>query len=320
MVYYYLEEDEKRAAVSERIARLYPNRAETRIIMASEAWFAARWREALDDVQRAVSLDPRGTATLNFAVQYEFSLRRYDEVEALRRAIWEVSPPTDEMRWRQAIWRFIATGSTEAGDALLAAYSPDALRTDRRAVAFAAGWEYFKGDAAAFVRLWRESGANWRFSNEDSRFDQLSVAICLCKLGQREQALPLLVKSRDLLDVRLKGQPDNWLYLGDLALTHALLGESAAADRDLAKLRELAQTIKNLTYRVYIRMYEANVLGWMGRKAEAIDLVAANINQPAVSEIGRVPALRRSVSWWPLQGEPRFEALLADPKNNAPLF
>jgi hypothetical protein len=30
--------------------------------------------------------------------------------------------------------------------------------------------------------------------------------------------------------------------------------------------------------------------------------------------------LRRQISLWPLWDDPRFQALLADPRNNAPLF
>ncbi len=318
--YYSLEQEEERAKASEQIARLYPNRAETRIIMASEAWFAARWREALVDLEQAVTLDPRGLDTLNFALFYQLALRRYEKAEALWRVISGVRPLTEEKRWRQAINRFSQTGSVELGDALMATYTSEALHNDRRTVAYAASWYYLKGDAAAVIRLWQESGSNWRYSNQSSGFDLLSVATCYLKLGQRELALPLIRKNLDSLQAQLESQPDNWQARGDLALTHALLGETDAANRQLAKAETIARDLKNLTYRVNLQMYMACTLAWLGRKAESTDLIAATINQPAVYEIWRVQALRRSVHWWPLQGDPRFEALLDDPKNNAPLF
>ena len=320
LMYYYFDNVAERVKVSERIARLYPNRAETRIIMASEAWFGSRWQEALDEVRRAVRLDPRGLDTLNFAMVYLLALRRYDEGEALSRVAFEVHPPTPEMRFNHAFERFVATGSKAEGEALLAALSPEALRSDRRAIAFAGQWSYFQGDAATVIRLWQESGANWRFSNQDARYDLLSVATCYCKLGQRSLALPLLQKNRDLLQAQLANEPDHPLKWDDLALTLALLGEKDGADRALARLRDLIAATVNQTHKVNLQMDMACTLGWLGRKTEAINLVASTINRPALYYPARMHTLRHSVAWWPLQGDPRFDALVNDPKNNEPLF
>jgi len=318
--YYSVDQPAERAGVSERIAQLYPNRAETRVIMASEAWFGSRFREALDDVRLAVSLDPRGLDTLNYSIGYLSALRRYDEIEVLQRVVFEVHPPSLQLQWNAAYTSFTATGSVAQGDALVAKLTPEALRSDSNAVAVAAGWALFKGDATTIVRLWEQSGSKWRFNNQDPRYDLLSVALSCLKLGQPDRAQPLLERTRDLLRAQLDAAPNNGQRLSDFAFTVALLGDNAAADRALAKLREVISTTPNQTTRVNLMANEADTLAWMGRKTEAIDLLVSYINLPGVPIFSRVHALQRSIVWWPLQGDPRFEALIADPKNNAPLY
>jgi hypothetical protein len=60
-------------------------------------------------------------------------------------------------------------------------------------------------------------------------------------------------------------------------------------------------------------------LAALGRKGEALVEVAQMLRLP--NQLGlSVPVLRHSLSWKALQGDPRFEALLNDPKNNEPLF
>jgi len=317
---YAFDEVELRIKSSEQIAQLYPNHVETRLIKANEAWAAGRWREALDETEQALSLDPRGIETLNFALGYHLALRRYDQVEKLWRVIEGVRPLSEDMRWKQAMNRFTRSGSVQEGDALLASYSAEALRSDSRTVANAAFWNFWKGDAATMLRLWRESGTNWRFSNQYSGFDHLSVATCLMKQGQREEALPLLRKERERLMAQFEEHPDSWRAAGDLAVALALLGEVDAADRQLAKMADIAGSTKNRASRGNINMYMACVLAWLDRKTQAIDLFANNINEPGIYEIWRIHEVRHGVLWWPLQGDPRFEALLNDPKNNAPLF
>jgi len=131
----------------------------------------------LADVERAVSLDPRGLDTPHYALAYQQTLRRYDKVEALWQVIASVRPLSEEKRWLQAEFRFTQTGSLEPGEALLSTYSPEALRTDARTVAYASSWYYVMGgDAVALIRLWQESGPNWRYSNYYSGFDLWSVA------------------------------------------------------------------------------------------------------------------------------------------------
>jgi hypothetical protein len=57
-----------------------------------------------------------------------------------------------------------------------------------------------------------------------------------------------------------------------------------------------------------------------GRKELALAKLAEVIRLPTTPDFLREYSLRHAIIYWPLQGDPRFEALLSDPKNNVPLF
>jgi hypothetical protein len=70
----------------------------------------------------------------------------------------------------------------------------------------------------------------------------------------------------------------------------------------------------------------AFVYSWTGDKDRSIAEYARLLRIPvsvsyAVNENGlNVHEMKRCPAYAPLRGDPRFEALLNDPKNNAPLF
>jgi tetratricopeptide (TPR) repeat protein len=195
----------------------------------------------------------------------------------------------------------------------------EAIRTDPNAVWPRARWLFSTGDAAGVIRLWRESGPAWRFSTVTERLDLISVASSFLKLGQKDQAVPLLEKNRDRLLAQLASEPANIGKWCDLGSTYAQLGEKAEAQRVLAKCRELFAAKREGVENIGSLVDLAIILAWLGEKTAAFEILAKELRQPAVPNYANVHELERGVMWWPLQGDPRLEALVKDPLNNAPL-
>ncbi len=61
----------------------------------------------------------------------------------------------------------------------------------------------------------------------------------------------------------------------------------------------------------------AQALAWCGEKDRALAELARLLRTPFGENIH---GARLSLGWFPLRGDPRFQALVNDPKNNAPLF
>jgi hypothetical protein len=67
-----------------------------------------------------------------------------------------------------------------------------------------------------------------------------------------------------------------------------------------------------------IRLDRAGLLSWLGKRDAALAELTELFKYPVLD---LWPAeLRASVFTEPLHGDPRFEALLSDPRNTAPLF
>ncbi|HVU31994.1 MAG TPA: hypothetical protein VHE61_01070, partial [Opitutaceae bacterium] len=59
------------------------------------------------------------------------------------------------------------------------------------------------------------------------------------------------------------------------------------------------------------------VHAWAGDKEGAIMVATELLREPGAL---KVATLRYSPFWAPMRDDPRIQALIADPKNNAPLF
>ena len=69
-----------------------------------------------------------------------------------------------------------------------------------------------------------------------------------------------------------------------------------------------------------LRADQAFVHAWTGDKDSALAEYTRLFGIPVYSGEVNVHVMKHHPFFFPLQGDPRFEALLADPKNNQPLF
>jgi hypothetical protein len=97
----------------------------------------------------------------------------------------------------------------------------------------------------------------------------------------------------------------------------AVLGHDEEARREMDRAVELMPLSRDAFDGVSYAFFRASVLDWTGEKEQALAEYARLFRLPAAA-FGNVHEFR--VGYSTMHGDPRFEALLDDPKNNAQLF
>ena len=118
------------------------------------------------------------------------------------------------------------------------------------------------------------------------------------------------------LRARLAREPGNFRQIVFLAGMDALLGRKAEALRGVDQAVQLMPMSRDAVDGATYAYYRAITYDIAGEKEVALAEYARLLRVPG-SQV-RVHGLRRAYST--LHGDPRFEALLNDPQNNAPLF
>jgi adenylate cyclase len=303
------------AAQVHRILELFPGQAESLAAAASLAWAEKRWTDALAGYAQALALDPRGTDTLRALQSINLSLRRYRDAEAITQQLRELLPPAPIRLFQFALISYWAHGSTQEVEGLLAQFTPEQKLSDPDVIVAQAQWAFARGEARDLIRLWEKTGPKFRFSYTTGRFERLSIAMALLKEGQPERARPLLEEERRRLRATLGNEKGSRTQQANLALTCALLGDATGAEEAIAAGQKLP-ALNGVDDGIMIAAG-----AWLGHKDSAITALAKAMREaPAEVYATNVHLLRHVLIFWPLQGDSRFEALLDDPANNAPLL
>ena len=314
--YYYYALRDYPAALDqyERIARQWPNDFYGPFSIALALRRQGKWVESLANLRRAELLDPASPEVARNIVISLRAMRRYDEaiVEQTRRV--RLVPESLAESVNLALLHYQARGSVKEADEVLA--GPIAERAGEKAVAPRMFWAATKGDLAAAARLDREFPGMTPLGNE------WRPAMVLAAMGDLAGARARVEKAQPALRARLVNEPENTRVWSNLAITEALLGNKeaalVAARRAVELLPESRDALIGTSPRWALVVTEA----WVGDKEAACAELSRLLSEPWNSDafIAGVYTLKSAPWLSPLKGYPRFEALVNDPKNNAPLF
>jgi len=313
---YYIDvRDFPRATeVVERLKRDFPTQAMTFYVRARVAGRQGQRAEAQACYREAVKLDPRSSAAWESLQSSLWGSRQYDEAAACARKVLEIVPDNLGRKSSRALIAFDATGSTAEMERLLASLTPEMRRNDPMAAAIVEEWARISGDADTVIRSWEENRQTR--SNLDGRERVRAAAQAYLTKGQPDRARPVLEQECARLQGLLEKEPDNADNWAQLAYTRAMLGDQAGALA--ARQKAMADPIISRSFN------DSNFHAWLGNKDEALAALARQLSSGLGIGSGlnylSVHRLRHGLFLWPLLGDPRFEALLNDPKNNAPLF
>ena len=299
-----VEKDYPRAIqLLERVLSISPNDAPAFHSLAVVARAKAAPADALSHIRKAIQFDPANLTNLNTVIGLLAAGRRYDE-ERIERRKRMAAPPSLRASYDLAFVSFRASGFKREVEQFFAGLT-DAQGKSAGALGLKRHWAMRTGDWAEYLRL------------ASPRSFSLDIALVLAAQGDLPAARAKLgdISTRQST---LQQQPTNAPLWSDLARREALLGHRDEALRCARKAIELQPESLDAQFGPQHSASLAFVLAWTGDKDRAIAEYARLLRVPWSGL--NVHEMKHHPEFTPLRGDPRFEALLSDPKNNAPLF
>ncbi|MSU48248.1 MAG: tetratricopeptide repeat protein [Opitutus sp.] len=303
----------------EKVRRRQPNAPAPHFALGLVQRRMGKWAEALESFRAAAQLDP---ANVDYADQFQGASttgKRWDLALTEQRRICGLLPKSSaNANWAAKI-PFLAQGSTREMEALLADLSTGEADAGKR---LDVRWELalMRGDHAEIVRVSALLPTPTRSIFRELRLVN-PVAAALAAQGDRAGVNARLETFPAKLRARLELEPENDYAWSALGMVEALLGHPEAALRCARKAIELVPESLDALHASDNRLILAFVYAWTGDKEKALEEYARLLRAPVyMADELNVHVMKHHPYYFPLQGDPRFEALLNDPKNNAPLF
>ncbi len=304
----WLEKDYTAATrLIERVLRQTPNEPIAFAGLETIARVEGRWPDALRHIRQAIRLDPGNLAHVRQVMTMLAAGRRYDDERVERLKLMDSRQENVSGAYDVALVSFRATGSKReveqffSGLAATDVNATDVLKCKQ-------DWAMINGDLSEYRPATQPNPAPR---------SRINMALVFFARGNR-LAAQAEVSDTAALRSQLELRPtDPWLW-SDLSCMEALLGHRDEALRAVRRAMELEPESANAATGPQRSASLAFVHAWTGDKDAAIAEYARLLRVPFSGL--NVHAMKRHPAFAPLQGDPRFEALLDDPKNNAPLF
>ncbi len=312
--YYYGYRDFARASEQyQRLAVLRPNDAAVFGSLGFIHRRQGRWGEALTELRRAVELEPRNLRYSRTLAQLYTGLRIYDEAATMSRRVMEQQPDSLIDSSPLPVLAIMARGSLREVTAWLAQIKSHqdtklALYLQKISARAVGGW-------AEALRLDRELRYYDGF-DEPHWTQDVSAAFIHWAHGDQAAARSLAGSAlpAGLAELARKPSATTWVVLSN---AHALMGNKAEALRCAQAAKDLIPESKDAVAGPPLSLNYAQMLAWTGDKDAALAELARLLRTPFGENIH---VARLGTGWLPLRGDPRFEALVNNPQNNAPLF
>jgi len=264
--------------------------------------------EALEYINRALTLDPRNLFTLQQVALSYFYLRRFSEnVAVLDRAL-AIKPDDPETMAARALvflsWK-ADTKPLHQTIEEVRAKNPAALP------GIADSWflcALAERDAKAGEAALAALGDN-TFGDDATQFSPDFGRGLLARITNDDnKARAAFTAARSAQEKRVQEQPDYAPAISILGLIDAALGRKEDALREGRRAVELLPVAKEANNGPGMIQNLAIIAAWVGEKQLACDQLAASLKLPGTTSYGRLKLLPY---WDPLRRDPRFEKIVA---------
>lgn len=314
--YYGHRDYEGAKEIYERLLKAQPNEPQLSNSLSLILRRQGRWAESLEHARRATVLDPaNATYWRNLRATF-LAGRRWDEARETQRRIVALLPADLFEAYFLAYLPFLARGATAEMEAFLAGLDP-ATRASPRGIALRTSWAGSVGDDDTFLELDRQQ-PHFAEDGQGSLDQALGAAIVLLGRGDLAAARTRLGALPQQVRQRLEVEPRNMRLLAVLAAMEIVAGNPAEARRLADRAVEALPIARDALDGPQAEIYRAFVWEWTGEKDRALAEYARLLQVPMTSDLLNVHVMKGRPG--PLRADPRFRALLADPRNNAPHF
>ncbi|MBI4624807.1 MAG: TIR domain-containing protein [Verrucomicrobia bacterium] len=272
----------------------------------------AKWRPALENFRKATELEPTLPARWGTLSRVLLAGRRFDEAAAANRRTVELSRDELGYSFNLAAIPFFARGATREMEMFLGGLPPDKANSPA-GLDYRRTWAVGTGDSTEAMRL-----DQLQPGSSNAQQAVMMAAVYAAK-GDAAAARARLENIPPGLRSRLERESDHAALWGTLGRMEAILGNKAEALRCARKAVELVPESLDSLEGPRFAADLAFVYAWTGDRDRAIAEYTRLLRTPWYPG-QNVQEMKRSPVYAPLRGDPRFEALLNDPKNNAPLF
>ena len=268
--------------------------------------------EGLQNLQRAVELDPRNFYTLQqIALSYQYLGRYAEAIAALDRAL-AIVPDNVETRANRGLfylcWKADTRPLHQTIDAILA-QGPSAIASAADIWFFCALAER---DPAAAERALVALGDNPCWSEATINLSRSFGEGLLARMTKDEaRARTAFEAARAQQEKIVQAQPDYGPALCVLGLIDAALGRKDLALDEGRRAIALTPLEKDVNNGSRVLQYFAITAAWAGEKELALQQLEAGLRAPAASLMLSYGALKLFPFWDPLRGDPRFEKIVA---------
>jgi len=269
-----------------------------------------RWAKSLEEMNRALELDPRNFSILHqISISYE-GMRRYKEMAATLDRALAISPKDIPTRIRRA-WIDLESradpGPLHTTIETILAEDPNA------APVLAERWILLalreRDPAAAQHALDVMPAGGGGCYDDNIPFPNSWCQGLAARLrGDESAARAGFTNARRELEQTVRDQPDYAAALCALGVVDAVLGNKGDAIREGERAVELMPVSKSAIEGPLLIKYLAVIYAWTGDKDRAIERLAEAAKLPDDLSYGH---LRLNPLWDPVRSDPRFGAIVA---------
>jgi TolB-like protein/Tfp pilus assembly protein PilF len=264
--------------------------------------------EGLQNLQRALELDPRNFFTLQQTANSYNLLRRYVELASVLDRGLAIKPDDVETKAARAVVDLDWKADTRPLHQLM-----DQLRVKNPAgiQGVADAWlncALAERDAAAAENALAALGDN-PFAADNVLFNKPFVQGVIARMRKDDaKAREAFAAARSEQEKTLQAQPNYGPPLCVLGLIDAALGRKQEALREAKRAVELLPVEKDSITGLHMIEYLAMTAAWVGEKDLAYEQLAIATRLPGLLSYGQLKLLPY---WDPLRGDPHFEKIVA---------